>query len=365
MIIGTAGHIDHGKTALVRALTGVDTDRLPEERRRGITIDLGFAPLALEGVGTVGIVDVPGHEAFVRTMVAGATGIDIALLVIAADEGVMPQTREHLAVLGLLGVTRAVVALTKRDLVDDEWLALAAEDVRETLAATALRESPVIAVSARTGEGIPALRAALASAASALPSRDTGDLARLPVDRAFTVRGTGTVVTGTLWSGALHRDDPLHLHPGDRVVRVRGLQQHGAAVDVALAGARVAVAIGGADLAELSRGAVLLGGDGWAASPLLRAEVRLHAADVRITPRTRVQLHLGTSEVPARLVARGEIPRDGSPVAVRIALDEPLVARAGDRFVLRAPAPLGTIGGGVVTDPQPPRRARPWPLGAS
>lgn len=364
MIIGTAGHIDHGKTALVRALTGVDTDRLPEEQRRGITIELGFAPLALEGIGTAGIVDVPGHEAFVRTMVAGATGVDVALLVVAADEGVMPQTREHLAVLGLLGVTRGVVALTKRDLVDDEWLALAAEDVRETLATTALRDAPVIAVSARTGEGIGALREALAAAASVLPSRDSGDLSRLPVDRAFSVRGTGTVVTGTLWSGAVRRDDQLHLYPGDRTVRVRGLQQHGAAVDVAHAGARVAVALGGAELAELARGAVLLGGEGWAASPLLRAEVRLHAADVRITPRTRLQLHLGTSEVTARLVARGEIPRDGTPVPVRIALDEPLVARAGDRFVLRAPAPLGTIGGGVVTDPQPPRRARPWPLGA-
>lgn len=365
MIIGTAGHIDHGKTALVRALTGVETDRLPEEQRRGITIELGFAPLVLEGIGTAGIVDVPGHEAFVRTMVAGATGVDIALLVIAADEGVMPQTREHLAVLELLGVTRAVVALTKRDLVDEEWLALAVEDVRETLAPTALLEAPVIAVSARTGEGIPALRAALAGAASALPARDSGDVARLPVDRAFSVRGTGTVVTGTLWSGALHRDDQLLLYPGDRTVRVRGLQQHGAAVQVALAGARVAVALSGAELAELSRGAVLLGGEGWAATSLLRAEVRLQAADVRITPRTRVQFHLGTSEVPARIVARGEIPRDGSAVPVRIALDEPLVARAGDRFVLRAPAPLGTIGGGVVTDPQPPRRARPWGRGGT
>ncbi len=365
MIIGTAGHIDHGKTALVRALTGVETDRLPEEQRRGITIELGFAPLALEGIGTAGIVDVPGHEAFVRTMVAGATGVDVALLVIAADEGVMPQTREHVAVLELLGVTRAVVALTKRDLVDDEWLALAAEDVRETLAGTVLREAPVIAVSARTGEGIPALRDALAGAASALPARDRSDVARLPIDRAFSVRGTGTVVTGTLWSGTLQRDDQLHLHPGDRTVRVRALQQHGAAVQAAHAGERVAAALSGAELGELSRGAVLLGGEGWAATSLLRAEVRLQAVDVRLTPRTRVQLHLGTSEVPARIVARGEIPRDGSPVSVRVALDEPLVARAGDRFVLRAPAPLGTIGGGLVTDPQPPRRARPWPVGAT
>ncbi|MEO7712804.1 MAG: selenocysteine-specific translation elongation factor, partial [Gemmatimonadaceae bacterium] len=193
MILGTAGHIDHGKTTLVRALTGVDTDRLPEEKRRGITIDLGFAPLVLDGIGTLGVVDVPGHEAFVRTMVAGATGIDLALLVVAADEGVMPQTREHLSILSLLGVQSGVVALTKSDLVDAEWLALVEEDVRATLGATSLANASLVPVSAATGAGLDALRAALADAAREVPSRATDDIFRLPIDRAFTVKGTGTV----------------------------------------------------------------------------------------------------------------------------------------------------------------------------
>ncbi|HET7187741.1 MAG TPA: selenocysteine-specific translation elongation factor, partial [Gemmatimonadaceae bacterium] len=206
MILGTAGHIDHGKTTLVRALTGVDTDRLPEEKRRGITIDLGFAPLVLDGVGTLGVVDVPGHEAFVRTMVAGATGIDLALLVVAADEGMMPQTREHLAILSLLGVNAGVVALTKSDLVDADWLALVEEDVQSALAPTPLAGAAIVPVSATTGAGVVALKSALADAARMIPARAADDLFRLPIDRAFTVKGTGTVVTGTVWSGALARD---------------------------------------------------------------------------------------------------------------------------------------------------------------
>jgi len=241
VILGTAGHIDHGKTTLVRALTGVDTDRLPEEKRRGITIDLGFAPLTLDGVGTLGVVDVPGHEAFVRTMVAGATGIDLALLVIAADEGVMPQTREHLAVLSLLAVRGGVVALTKCDLVDEEWLALVEDDVRTALAGSPLATSPILRVSAVSGAGMRDLRAALAAEALRAPRQVEDDLFRLPVDRAFSVRGTGSVVTGTVWSGTLARDASLRLLPADEVVRVRGLQAHGRAVAVAGAvGARCA-----------------------------------------------------------------------------------------------------------------------------
>ena len=206
MIIGTAGHIDHGKTTLVHALTGVDTDRLPEEKKRGITIELGFAPLELPGIGIAGVVDVPGHEAFVRTMLAGATGIDLALLVVAADEGMMPQTREHLAILSLLAVRGGVVALTKTDLVDDEWLALVTEDVRGALAGSPLTDAAIVPVSATTGAGLDALRDALAAAASQLPARDPHDLFRMPVDRSFTVKGTGTVVTGTVWSGSLPAD---------------------------------------------------------------------------------------------------------------------------------------------------------------
>src|SRR6478609_5363706 len=202
VILGTAGHIDHGKTTLVRALTGVDTDRLPEEKKRGITIELGFAPLVLPGIGTAGVVDVPGHEAFVRTMLAGATGVDLALLVVAADEGMMPQTREHLAILSLLGVDAGVVALTKSDLVDADWLALVEEDVQSALATTALADAAIVPVSATTGAGLDALKSALATAARLIPTRAADDLFRLPIDRAFTVKGTGTVVTGTVWSGA-------------------------------------------------------------------------------------------------------------------------------------------------------------------
>src|SRR4051812_48830313 len=227
MIIGTAGHIDHGKTALVRALTGVDTDRLPEEKRRGITIDLGFAPLDLPNVGVAGVVDVPGHEAFVRTMLAGSTGIDLALLIVAADEGVMPQTREHVAILQLLGIRGGVVALTKRDLVvDDDWLELVRLDLAELLEGTALANAAVIPTSIVTGAGLPELRTALASAAAETAPRRDDDVFRMPIDRVFTMRGTGTVVTGTVWSGSLVRDQAVTIMPGDRSVRVRGLQAH-------------------------------------------------------------------------------------------------------------------------------------------
>ncbi|MDQ6635117.1 MAG: selenocysteine-specific translation elongation factor, partial [Gemmatimonadota bacterium] len=236
MILGTAGHIDHGKTTLVRALTGVDTDRLPEEKRRGITIDLGFAPLVLDGVGTIGVVDVPGHEAFVRTMVAGATGIDVAMLVVAADEGVMPQTREHLAILSLLGVGSGVVALTKSDLVDTDWLALVEEDVRDALSSSTLAAAPIVAVSAMTGAGLDTLRDAIAAASRAIARRPAEDLFRLPIDRAFTVKGTGTVVTGTVWSGTLTREAIVRVLPSGATVRVRGLHAHGRATERVQAG---------------------------------------------------------------------------------------------------------------------------------
>jgi selenocysteine-specific elongation factor len=364
MILGTAGHIDHGKTTLVRALTGVDTDRLPEEKRRGITIDLGFAPLVLDGIGTLGIVDVPGHEAFVRTMVAGATGIDLALLVVAADEGVMPQTREHLAILSLLGVSGAVVALTKRDLVDDEWLALVTDDVRSALASTPLAAAEIVPVSATSGAGLDELRAALASVARDIPRRAADDLFRLPVDRAFTVRGTGTVVTGTVWSGSLARDATIRLLPSDRTVRVRGLHAHGHSVDRVQAGDRAAIALVGVELDEVSRGAVLVEGAAWRASRVLRADVALlDDAPRAIGPRARVRLHIGTSEVSARLVVAEGALAPGTRAPARVVLDEAVVARAGDRFVLRDASPAATLGGGVVADPIAPVRARPWSAG--
>ena len=365
MILGTAGHIDHGKTTLVRALTGVDTDRLPEEKRRGITIELGFAPLSLDGVGTVGVVDVPGHEAFVRTMLAGASGIDLALLVIAADEGVMPQTREHLAILTLLGVRGGAVALTKSDLVDAEWLALVVDDVRTLLRHTPLETAAIVPCSATTGEGLDELRRELAAAARDIPARDAGDLLRLPVDRAFTVRGTGTVVTGTLWSGTITRESVVRLFPSGRVARVRSLESHGAAVDRALPGSRVAVALAGVDRHDISRSGVLVrDGDRWSPSSVLRADVALLDGAPSLGVRTRVRFHSGTADVGARVVSSSARVESGagSAVPVRIVLDEPVVVRAGDRFVLRAATPAVTIGGGVVTDPHPPaRRAKPWP----
>ncbi len=367
MIIGTAGHIDHGKTALVKALTGVDTDRLPEEQRRGITIELGFAPLLVEGVGIVGVVDVPGHEAFVRTMLAGASGIDLALVVVAADEGVMPQTREHLAILSLLGIRRGVVAVTKADLVDADWLELVREDIVAAASGSTLRDARIIPVSALTGQGLDDLRSALADAARGVPARDATDLFRLPVDRAFTVRGSGTVVTGTVWSGELRRDDIVRVFPGERTARVRGLQSHGEPVDVAGPGVRAAVNLVGIDVADVPRGSTLVTHPAWGASTLLRADVQLLSDAPVIRPRAKLRFHLGTRDVGARIVARSGVGGDrggvgaGKRTPVRIALDEPIAARGGDRFVLRLASPSMTVGGGMVTDPLPGhRRAKPW-----
>ncbi len=361
MILGTAGHIDHGKTTLVRALTGVDTDRLPEEKRRGITIDLGFAPLHLDGLDTIGVVDVPGHEAFVRTMVAGATGIDVALLVIAADEGPMPQTREHVAILRLLQIPNVIVALTKADLVEEDWLALVAEDVRSLLDGARFVEAPILPVSATTGKGIPALRGAIATAARALPARDASDLFRLPIDRVFTVRGTGTVVTGTVWSGTIRRDATVRILPEGRDARVRTLQSHGKQVDRVGPGNRAAVALVGLEVSDIARGSVIVEDGIWSPTRRLRADVVLAPSVAgRLRPRTRLRFHLGTADVGARVVLTSPEPDDRGAHAARITFDRPVVARAGDRFVLRTSAPLDTIGGGVVADPFPPARPRRW-----
>jgi len=366
VILGTAGHIDHGKTALVKALTGVDTDRLPEEKRRGITIDLGFAPLVVEGIGTVGIVDVPGHEAFVRTMLAGASGIDIALLVVAADEGVMPQTREHLEILSLLAIQKVVVALTKRDLVNDEWLALAADDVRTLLAGTSFAESEIVAVSAVTGAGLPELRdairaaaAAAAAAAAGQQRRSADDLFRMPVDRAFTVKGTGTVVTGTVWSGSIGRDAIVTVFPPGRQSRVRGIQHHGEAAKTAAPGERVALALADLDVEEVGRGTVVIGKTLWPPTTRIEVEINTTSDDIEIGPRTRLRFHLGTSDVGARISrsATAESADQKTRLAV-IVLEEPLLVRTSDRFVLRLPSPALTIGGGIVRDPFPPSRKR-------
>ena len=362
MILGTAGHVDHGKTALVRALTGVDTDRLEEEKRRGITIDLGFAPLRLADDVTLGVVDVPGHEAFVRNMVAGATGIDLALLVVAADEGVMPQTREHLNILRLLGVRGGVVALSKCDLVDAEWLELVQEDVRGVLAGTPLADAPLVPTSVVSGDGIRALCDAILRVATALPRRENDDLFRMPIDRAFTLKGTGTVVTGTVWTGALARDAAARVLPQGHVVRVRGLQSHGAPVPTVSTGMRAAVALAGVEVSDLRRGQVLVADDVWSPSAVLLGHVEiLPAARQAIGPRHHLRFHLGTADVGARVIAAGGSLRPGARDAARIVLDEPVIARAGDRFVLRGETPVVTVGGGVIDDPAPlGRRARPW-----
>ena len=355
MILGTAGHIDHGKTALVRVLTGVDTDRLPEEKRRGITIDLGFAPLVIDGVGTIGIVDVPGHEAFVRTMLAGASGVDLALLVVAADEGIMPQTREHLEILSLLGIPKVIVALTKSDLVERDWLELVSDDVTRLVQSTSVELAEVVAVSSVTMAGIPELSDAIARAARRIARRAVeGDLFRMPIDRAFTVKGTGTVVTGTVWSGSVNRDGTVVVQPGDRRSRVRAIQSHDRPVDRAEPGMRAAIALADCAVGEVPRGTVLVGDPEWVPTRELEASLSLMET-FSPTPRTRVRIHIGTSETGARF---GAMRRENDSLFARVILDEPLIARGGDRFVIRLPSPARTVGGGTVLDPFPRAKRR-------
>ena len=357
-VIGTAGHIDHGKTALVKALTGVDTDRWEEEKRRGITIDLGFAPLPLGDDVQASVVDVPGHEGFVRNMLAGATGIDVALLVIAADEGIMPQTEEHLAIVELLGVRRGIPVITKRDLVESEWLDLVQSEVAARLAASRVRWEPAVSVSALTGEGLDDLRSALGRVAADLVERPADDLFRLPIDRVFAVAGAGTVVTGSTWSGSVAVGDSVSLLPLGREVRVRSIEVHGESAARAVPGRRTALALVGVDKSELARGAVAVTGAGWRATSMLDAAVELlPGAHKPLASRTRVRVHLGTAEILARVVQTRTIgPGETGPA--RLVLETPLVARGGDRFVLRSFSPVTTIGGGVVLDPFPPQRTR-------
>jgi selenocysteine-specific elongation factor len=354
VVIGTAGHIDHGKTSLVKALTGVDTDRLAEEKARGITIDLGFAPLALDGVAA-SIVDVPGHEGFIRNMVAGATGVDLALLVVAADEGVMPQTREHLAILRHLGVVRGVVALTKCDIAPDAaWRELVADDVRALLQSELGADWPVLEVSATDGSGLDELKAELTAQSRLVDARAADDRFRLPVDRVFALAGAGTIVTGTVWSGAVREGESVTVLPAGVTARVRSVQVHGQAAEQAGPGRRAALALVGVAKEQAPRGSVVVSGIGWRASRAIDVAVSM-APDVPLKLRSRVHVHHGTAEVMARVARLGATA--GSVVAARLALDEPLVARAGDRFVLRSWSPVTTIGGGLITDPWAEREA--------
>ena len=362
VIIGTAGHIDHGKSALIQALTGRPMDRLAEERRRGITIELNFAPLDLGGGVLAGVVDVPGHEDFVRTMVAGAAGVDVALLVIAADEGIMPQTREHLAILEQLGVPAGVPVLTKADLVEPEWLDLLAEEVRSVLESSPVRFGAVQRVSVRTGEGIEPIRRVLRQLAEEVSPRSASDAFRMPVDRAFSVAGAGTVVTGTVWTGSVAIGAPVRILPGDRAARVRTLEVHGGATDRARPGTRTAIGLAGVDRSEIRRGDVLVMGDlPWSETTALDVEVALLPGAPRaLQARTRVWLHIGTAAVLARAHPRGQV-EPGQRGLVRLVCESPILARGGDRFVLRSYSPVLTIGGGTVLDPLPPRRHAVWP----
>lgn len=352
IIAGTAGHIDHGKTALVKALTGIDTDRLEEEKRRGISIDLGFAHLELSPEIRIGFVDVPGHERFVKNMLAGVGGIDLVLLVIAADESIKPQTREHFDICRLLGIPRGIVVLTKADLVDKDILELVRLEAEEFVAGSFLQSAPVVAVSSVSGQGLEELRARLKEMAASVPLKDASRYFRLPIDRAFSMHGFGTVVTGTLVSGSVAREQEVELHPGGRRLRVRGIQVHGAAVERALAGQRTALNLSGAEASELARGMVLAEPGRFQATGEIDCLLELLPTAKPLKHRAPVHFHAGTAEVEAevRLLDSVEVLRPASRAYARLRLREPLLVLPGDRFIIRMFSPVVTIGGGTVVD---------------
>ena len=358
VVIGTAGHIDHGKSSLVRALTGTEPDRLKEEKARGITIDLGFAHWT-SGDVHIAFVDVPGHERFVRNMLAGAGGIDAVLLVVAADESIMPQTREHFEICRLLGVARGITVLTKSDLVDEETVQLVRLEVADLLKGTPLESAGMIPVSSRTGEGLDLLRSALLSVAGEAVPRAIDGPARLPIDRAFTMKGFGTVVTGTLVSGRIRQDDELLLLPGDRAVKLRGLQVHGERRQEVVAGERTAVNLGGVDVDDVTRGQSLVASHLFEPSRVTDARVELLASARPLKHGARVRFHQGTAELLGRVALLPGEPGEGLPPGresfTRIRLEAPAVLTRGDRFILRAYSPPVTIGGGTVLDPHAPR----------
>ena len=360
LILGTAGHIDHGKTSLVKALTGTDTDRLKEEKARGITIELGFAHLELPGGIEFGVVDVPGHEKFVRAMVAGVAGMDLVMLVIAADEGVMPQTREHLDILKLLGVRAGLVALTKQDMVEPDWLPLVVEEVREFVSGTFLETAPIIPVSSKTGKGLDELKSELSIMAEGAAEKKREGSFRLPVDRVFTVSGFGTVVTGTLLAGEIKVGDELEVMPCGNTGRVRGIQAHGAKTELGQAGQRLAVNLQGIDLDQASRGNIIVPRDIFRTTR--RVDVRLDhlvSASRGLRHRSFVRFHSGTSEVSAQVILldRNILSPDETAFA-QLRLAEPMLLVSGDPYIVRASSPPATIGGGIVLDPFPPARRR-------
>jgi len=360
IILGTAGHIDHGKTSLIKALTGVNTDRLKEEQRRGITIELGFAALDLPSGRHLGIVDVPGHEKFVKNMVAGATGIDLVVMVIAADEGVMPQTREHMEICSLLGIQHGLVALTKADMVDEEWMALVQEDIRDFVAGTFLEGQAIIPVSSTSGEGLAEFTSALDDLGGRVPERSTTSLFRLPVDRVFSMKGFGTVITGSLMSGKVSVGDTIMIYPSGISSKVRGIQVHGASVASAQSGMRTAINFQGLELASIQRGQVLSKPD--ALLPSYMIDLNLHYLDSnmkKIKNRNRVRFHTGTSEILGNLILldREEL-QPGEEAIAQIRLDAPVAVVRDDGFVLRSYSPVRTIGGGRVLNPVPLKHKR-------
>ncbi len=360
IILGTAGHIDHGKTSLIKALSGIDTDRLKEEKERGITIELGFAHLELPGGKRLGIVDVPGHEKFVKNMVAGATGIDLVALVIAADEGVMPQTREHLEICELLGIRHGLVVLTKIDMVDADWLELVREDILESLSATFLAESPMVEVSSVTGDGLEELIRVLDRMVEEVPERDLGHIFRLPIDRVFTMKGFGTVVTGTTISGSVRTGDEVTIYPQGIPSRIRGLQVHNREVKEVRAGLRTAINLQGVERASLMRGEILATKD--ALRPTYMVDVLLHllpSAPRKLKNRGKARFHSGTSEIIATVALedRDELA-PGDACFAQVRLDAPTAVLRGDHYVLRSYSPVRTIGGGMVLNALPRKMKR-------
>ena len=352
VIIGTAGHVDHGKTALIMALTGIETDRLKEEKERGLSIDLGFAYFDLPGGQRAGIVDVPGHERFVRNMLAGAVGMDLVLLVVAADEGVMPQTREHLDILRLLHVDNGLSVITKTDLTDEEQIEFVEEDIKETVEGSFLDGAPILKVSSTTGEGIHELKDAIEDAVAGIVTKSERGHFRLPIDRVFTMKGFGTVTTGTVFSGSVSIGEILEVLPSGRSLRVRGIQVHKHKVEKAFAGQRTALNLPDVEKSQLERGDVLVTPGVFERTKMLDARLSvLERAKRSLADRTHVQFHLGTTQISAQVVLfdRKEM-KPGESSLARIKLEEPVVALRGDRFVLRKPLPVATIGGGRVID---------------
>jgi selenocysteine-specific elongation factor len=362
IIIGTAGHIDHGKTALVKVLTGIDTDRLKEEKERGITIELGFAHLSLPSGQQVGVVDVPGHERFVKNMVAGAMGMDLVVLVVAADEGVMPQTTEHLEICRLLGVKKGLVVLTKKDLVEKEWLEMITEDVSDFVSGTFLEDAPVLAVSSVTGDGLDELLRVLEEIVSeVVPKAPVGPY-RLPVDRVFSVKGFGTVVTGTSISGQIRLGDEVSIYPKRMTTRIRGIQIHGKEAQEAHPGMRTALNLQGIDKEDVNRGDVMATPGSLHASYLLDLKfLYLASSDRPLRHRSPVRFHVGTTEVIGRVLLQGDELVPGSEAYIQIMLKEPVAVLSGDHYVIRSYSPIRTIGGGEILHPVPRRRKRTRP----